>query len=174
MKYFCKLALGISILFYLHSYALGAETFKIGVVDIQAFQKKSVAVRKAKAQLKTKFDAMQKKLEKEKDNLRKFEEDFRKQSMMLSLDAKEGKKRELEKKRRFYKYLYEDFSQDMKGEEVEVTKRIGKQLEKVVEKIGEKGKYTVILEKRTLGLVYYDDAIDITDQVVETYDRSAR
>ena len=38
------------------------------------------------------------------------------------------------------------------------------------QEIAEKEAYTIILEKRTLGLVFYDDAIDLTEQVVKAYD----
>jgi len=114
---------------------------------------------------------MQKKLDEEKNALLELEQDFKKQSMMLSLDAQEDKKRELEKKTRYYKYLYEDFTQDMKDAEMEATKSVGKELEKVVQKIAEKDAYTLILERRTVGLIFYDDAIDITDQVTKAYDK---
>ena len=46
-----------------------------------------------------------------------------------------------------------------------------KELEKVVEKIGGKEGYTLIMEKRTIGLIYFDKALDITDQVIKEYDR---
>jgi outer membrane protein len=149
-----------------------AETIKVGVVDIQEFQNKSKAFQKIKVDLKKKFDALQQKLDQEKAALIKLEEEFKKQGMMLSLDAKEDKKRELEKKSRYYKYLYEDLTDEMKDAEVEATKRVGKELEKVVEKIGGAEGYTVILEKRTLGLVYFNSAIDITARVTEAYDRA--
>lgn len=171
MKHFFLLILGMSIMFCFQYSALGAEPLKIGVVDIQKFQNKSMAVQKAKAILKRKFSAKQKRLDKEKNELRKIEEEFKKQGMMLSLDAKEDKKREVEKKRRFYKYFFEDLSQEMKDDEVETTKKIGKDLEKIVIKVGKKEGYTLILEKRTLGLLFYSDAIDITDQVTKAYDR---
>jgi len=146
--------------------------YKIGVVDIQKFQKKSKNFQAIGNKVKKKFDAMQQKLDDERNALLKLEEDFKKQSMMLSLDAQEDKKRELEKKRRYYKYIYEDLSQEMKDTESEATGQIGKELENVVKKIAEKEGYTLILEKRTLGLIYYSDVIDITDRVVEAYDAS--
>ncbi len=171
MKHFFLLILGMSIMFCFQARALGADPLKIGVVDIQKFQNKSLAVQKAQAIFKRKVDAKRKRLDKEKNELRQLEEEFKKQSMMLSLDAKEDKKREVEKKKRFYKYFFEDLSQEMKDDEVETTKRIGKELEKIVIKIGKKEGYTLILEKRTLGLLFYGEAIDITDQVTKAYDR---
>ncbi len=170
MKHFFRLTLCSFIIFFIQYHALGAEVPKIGVVDIQKFQKNSRAFRSTRGTLKEKFDAMQKKLDDEKKLLIKLEEEFKKQSMMLSLDAKEDKKRELDKKRRYYKYLYEDFTQEMKNTEIEATRKIGKELESIVRKIGEKEGYMLILEKRTVGLIYYGNAIDITDMVIEAYD----
>jgi outer membrane protein len=147
-------------------------TYKIGVVDIVKFQKKSKGFQTLSAKLKKKFDGMQQKLDEERNSMIKMEDDFKKQSMMLSLDAQEDKKRELEKKRRYYKYIFDDLSQEMKDAEAEVTGEIGKELEKIVKKIAEKDGYTIILEKRTVGLIYFNDTIDITDRVVEAYDAS--
>ncbi|MFH0845642.1 MAG: OmpH family outer membrane protein [Pseudomonadota bacterium] len=170
-----KVVIGLIVcslmLFYSQGQVLGAGAIKVGVIDIQQFQEKSKAFQKTRLELKKKFDAFQQKLDEEKQGMTRLEEDFKKQSMMLSLDAKEDKKRELEKKRRYYKYLYEDLTDDMKEAEVEATKKIGKELEKVMKKIGEQEGYTIILEKRTLGLIYYNDAIEITDQVTQAYDR---
>jgi len=171
MKYFFRLILAVSIIFCFHYNALGADHQKIGVVDIQELQTKSKVFQRERAKLKKTFDAMQKKLDEEKTALLKLEEDFRKQSMMLSLDAKEDKKRELEKKRRYYKYLFEDFTQEMKDAETQATKKTFKELEKVVDKIAVDEGYIIILEKRTPGLIFYNDAIDITDHVAEAYDK---
>jgi Skp family chaperone for outer membrane proteins len=60
----------------------------------------------------------------------------------------------------------------MKDTEVEAIKKIMQELEKVVAKIAEKENFTLILERRTLGLMYFNEAIDITDRVTEAYDKS--
>jgi len=159
------------ILSFLPSTVLGAEITKIGVVDILKFQQNSRAFQKTRGVLKNKFDAMQRKLDEEKRALIKLEEEFKKQSMMLSLDAREDKKKELEKKRRYYKYLHDDFTQEWKDAEIEATKKIVRELEKVFDRIGDKEGYLLIIRKRTPGLIYYKDNIDITDRITEAYDR---
>jgi outer membrane protein len=171
MKRLLAVSLGVLIAFMVSGSALGADALKVGVVDIQRFQKTSKQFQKIGAELKQKFDQLQKKLDSEKKALQKLEEEFTKQNMMLSLDAKEDKKRELEKKRRYYKYLYEDYTAEMKNSEREATRMVGKELEKAVRKIGEKEKFTLILEKRTVGLLYFANKIDITDKVVKIYDQ---
>jgi outer membrane protein len=172
MKRFCVLLLFAFAALFMTTETSVAQTIKIGVVDIQKFQKKSKAFQSTSAKLKTKFDALQKKLDDERTSLVKLEEDFKKQSMMLSLDAQEDKKRDLDKKRRYYKYLYEELTLEMKDLEQEATNDVGKELEKVVKKLAEKEAYTLILEKRTLGLIYYSNTIDLTDRVVDAYDAS--
>ncbi len=142
MKRLAGLVIGLMVVFLLEGYAQAAQaagaTVKIGVVDLQKFQKNSKSFQKIGSVVKKKFDDMQNKLDQERDALSKLEDEFKKQSAMLSLDAQEDKKKELEKKRRYYKYLYDEFTQEMKDTEVEAIKKIMQELEKVVAKIAEK------------------------------------
>jgi outer membrane protein len=152
----------------------GAETFKVGVVDMKVFQQKSKGYQKIAAELKKKFDAMQKTLEQEKGELDKLEDELRRQSMMLSLDAQESKRRELAKKRRYVQYLSEDFSQEMKALEVEVNKKLLKGLEKVLDKIAKTENIQLIYNSVSPGLIFYNDALDITERVVQAFDKMGK
>jgi outer membrane protein len=149
-----------------------AAEIKIGVVDVKEFQTKSVAFQKIRDRLRVKFESLQKKLEDEKEALMKLEEEFQRQSMMLSLDAQDDKRSELEKKRRYYKYLYEDLSEQMKDAEREATRRVLTELEDVVKAIADREGFTLILERNSPGMIHVDDAINITGKVIEAYDRS--
>jgi outer membrane protein len=171
MKKLFTLMAGVVLIFCFQHQALSAGSHKFGVVDIEKFQEQSKSFQKIKEGLQQKFDSLQKKLDEKKGELIEIEDELKKQSMMLSLDAKEDKAKELEKKRRHFKYLAEDFSQEMKQAQLEARQGLAKELEKVVEKIGKKEGYTLIMEKRTIGLVYFNKALDITDQVIKEYDR---
>jgi outer membrane protein len=172
MKKVFVLAIVLAIVCFFRASLVSAQTVKIAVIDLQKFQKTSKSFQKAGAGFKKKLEGLQKKLDDERNAVAKLEEDFKKQSMMLSLDAQEDKRRELEKKRRYYKYLYDEFSQEMKETETESIKKVMEELQKVVAKIGQKQGYTLIVEKRTPGLIYFNKATDITDQVIEAYDKS--
>ena len=172
MKGLKGLFLAIVTVFFLSPAApLAAQTVKVGVMDLQKFQKNSKTFQKASLSVKKKFDDMQLKLNDERNSLAKLEEEFKKQTMMLSLDAQKDKKRELEKKQRHFKFMYDDFTQEMKETEMDAIKKVMKELEKIVEKIGEKEGYTIILERRTLGLLYFNNTIDLTDRVTDAYDK---
>jgi len=150
---------------------LAAQNVKVGVVDLQKFQKNSKAFQRASLVVKKRFDEMQLKLNDERNTLGKLDEELKKQSMMLSLDAQEDKKRDFEKKQRQFKFMYDEYSQEMKETEMEAIKKVMKELEKVVEEMGKKEGYTIILERRTLGLLYFNNTIDLTDRVTEAYDK---
>jgi outer membrane protein len=171
MKGLIGVLLGLLTMVFLQPAPLAAQNVKVGVVDLQKFQKNSKAFQKASVGVKKKFDDMQQKLNDERNAVGKLDEELKKQSMMLSLDAQEDKKRELEKKQRQFKFMYDEFSQEMKDTEMEAIKKVMKELEKVVEKIGEKEGYTIILERRTLGLLYFNNTIDITERVTDAYDK---
>ena len=149
-----------------------AGDIKIGVLNMKRLQQNSAKFQKIREELRTKFNALQKKLDAEREQINKIEEELRKQSMMLSLDAKEDKEIELGKKTRHYKYMYEELTHEMKNAEYEATRSVGKEIEKIVEKIAKQEGYTIILEEGTVGLVYYDNAIDLTDRVTKAYDAS--
>jgi outer membrane protein len=172
MKQLFPLTGAIFIILCFQHIVLAENISKIAVIDIQRLQSQSRAFQKQRAKLKNKADVMLKKLKDEEEAIRKLEQDFNKQSMMLSLDAKQDKRRELERKKRHYKYIYEDYTQEMKEAEKEATKRVMKDLEKVVDKIAREQGFILILERRTYGLMFYDaEKIDITDQVTEAYDK---
>ncbi|TET21488.1 MAG: OmpH family outer membrane protein [Candidatus Aminicenantes bacterium] len=171
MKHFFCLLVAIMFVIGLQYNAFSADSCKIAVINMQKLQEKSKKFQEIRGTLRQKYETLQKKLDNEKNELVKMEEELKKQGMMLSLDAKEDKQKELTKKKRHYKYLAEEFTQEMKQAEIEATNKFGKEIEKVVEKIGKREAYTLILGKRTMGLVYYDNAIDITDEVIKAYDQ---
>ena len=148
-----------------------AQGCKIGIVDMDKFQQNSTAFQKIRLQLEKKFSELKKKLDAQKEEVIKLEEELRKQSLMLSLDAKEDRQRELQKKKRYYQYLANEFNQEMQQAKEDARRIVGKDLEKIVGEIGDKEGYTLILEKGTIGLMYYKDSIDITDQVIAAYDK---
>jgi len=171
MKKFFWILLSVAFLFSMQYTAALAGDIKVGVLNMKRLQQRSANFQRIKEGLKKKYNAFQKKLDAEKEQIQKLEIALQKQSMMLSLDAKEDKAIELGKLTRHYKYMVGEVTQEMKDAEFEATRKVGKEIEKVVEKIGKKEGYTVILEEGTVGLVYFDDAIDITAQVIKAYDQ---
>ena len=174
MKIITKMMFTFLVLTLFHCNALAAEVSKIAVVDFQAFQQKSKAFQKIGAGFQKKIDEMKKKFDAEQATLKKLEEDFNKQSMMLSLDAQADKKRELERKRRYNKYLYEDLTTELKELEIRASNKVAKELEKVIRKIAKEEGYHLVFRRLSPGLLFYDDVVEITEKVIEIYDKMAK
>lgn len=171
MRHLTGIIAGTVFLFCTQLHAFGADAGKIGVMDMAKFQQKSVAFQKFKNDYVNKMEPKRQELEKDRADLVKLEEELRKQSMMLSLDAKEDRRKELAKRSRHYKFLENEFLQAIKEAEADAIRAIGSDIQEIVEKIGEKNGYIMILEKRAVGFLYNDEKIDITDEVVQAYDQ---
>jgi outer membrane protein len=174
MKHLFRVAIvGLFILF-IQQNAFCANNVKVGILDMQKLQMESKNFKKVAKRFEDKFESLKKKIQKEQNILKKAEEEWEKQSSMLSSEARETKRIELEKKRMNYKHVAEDYSSQLRNAELEVQREVGKDLDKIVKDIGDKKGYTIILERRTIGLVYYADGLDITDEVIKAYDALKR
>ncbi|MBW2285075.1 MAG: OmpH family outer membrane protein [Deltaproteobacteria bacterium] len=157
------------------SYTAAAQSdFKIGVVDLQKCIAESVEGKRVYNELKSKKDAMQKQVDKKQDELLKISDMLEKQSMMLSMDAKEDKAKEFERKKREFKYMYEDLTEEMRKAEAEARTRLIGELEGVVSEIGERDGYMLLFERRSSGIMHFGKVIDVTGEVVKLYDQKKR
>ncbi len=170
MKYGISLIVGFVFLFGFQFNAFSAD-YKIGVVNLQKLQRDSSEFKKISETYAKKLEPKKKEFEQEKEGLRQLEADMRKQNMMLSLDAKEGKMKEYGKRTRRLKYLENELVQEAKEAESEVRRSVMKRVAKIVGEIGKKENFTLILEKGSSGLVYSSDSIDITDKLIKAYDQ---
>jgi len=172
MKSFFGLFVGVIFVLFSLTHGFCADTCKIGVIDVMKLQEESKAFQKIRKKLQEKFTTLEKELEKERTEVLKLEQELKKQSMMLSLDAKQDKRRELEKKMRRYRFLQNETAEEAKALEMDARREVIKQIENVVDKIAKKEGYTIILEKRAVGLIFYDNAIDLTDKITKAYDKA--
>jgi outer membrane protein len=154
-----------------YNIALGEDLSRIGIVDLERCIKESKEGQKIFAVLKKKKDGLQKRLNSKEKELLELRKEFDKQAMMLSMDAQQNKKRTIERKTRELEYLVKDLNDEMMRAQGIEQKRILKELEKIIEKIGSEGNYAMILEKRAGGVLYSAEPFDLTDEVIKAYDQ---
>jgi len=145
---------------------------KIGVVDLQRCIQESQEGKKVAQELEAKKAALQKKIDQKQDELTKLKDELEKKGMMLSLDAQEDKRKEFDRKRREFQFLYEDLSEEMRQAEADARRKILSDLEKVVQDLGKKEGVSIIFERRASGIMYIDNALDLTDKAIKAYDQS--
>jgi outer membrane protein len=160
----------VVLILFLSGAVFGQELTRIGLIDLQRCLQDSKEGKKATELLKQKKAELQRELDKKQQEVFELRKEFEKQSMMLSMDAQESKRKEVERKARELEYYLQDLNEEMARSQEREKKRIFDELGTVVEKIGFDGRYAIILEKRAGGVLYENKAIDITDQVIKAYD----
>ena len=145
---------------------------RIGYVD---FAKALNSVSDGKAvrkRLEDEFRDKQQQLDEQRKALDIMRESIDKDRVILSDDdlrAKEDKYRA-----KFYELqqMLSSFRKEMESKETNLTKRILDQLKSVVKEIGDNEGYVLILEKSQEIVLYAPAAEDLTDRVIEIYNKT--
>ncbi|OAG27916.1 OmpH family outer membrane protein [Thermodesulfatator autotrophicus] len=148
-----------------------AGELKIGVVDIQTVVRSSQAGQEALKKLQAKFEILRAKLQKKEEEIRNFKAELEKKAPLLSPEARKEKEREYQKMLREYQAAREDAQFEMKQEEEKALKPIMQDLDKIIKDMAQKEGYDLILEKRMPGLYWAAKEIDITQHLIELYDK---
>ena len=141
---------------------------KIGVIDFQRVLKESKGGRAAKAEIEKKGKAYEASLKSQGEELEKLKKKLEAESMVMSKEMRETKERDFRIKVGDFKALQKKYAGEFKEFETDIIQRVQKEVFGLVEKIGKKGGYLMILEKSAI--LYYVDAIDITDEMIKQYD----
>lgn len=153
--------------------SLRAETtIKLAVVDMQKALEAVEAGRAAKAELEKDFAKRQKKVSEDENELKKMNEDFQKQSLVMNEAARSKKQAELQKKLMEYQQAAMASQNEIQRRQAELTEPIIKALADTVGDLAKKQGYTLVLEKSRMGVLYAQDNNDLTDELVKTFNSS--
>jgi outer membrane protein len=150
--------------------AAAQAELKIGIVDLQKALNESSAGKKAKEQFKVEFDRMQDSLKREKDQLDRVKEELDKKSVVLKEDQRKSMAEDFERKRLSLRRKLEDSDAELRKKDAELTGDILKELAVVIQEIGVRDGYTVILENSSSAVLYGSKTIDLTDEVIRGFD----
>jgi len=166
------LSWGVLLAFF--SPAFGAEPFKIAYVDMQKALNLCEAGKEAKKQITLEVEKMQKAFAAKQREVEKLKEDLEKRGSVLNENLRRDKERDYQAKLRDLQRLQRDYEDDLRRKDRELTDQILKNLEAIVKKLGEEGKYTLILERNQPAIVYISNALDLTDEVIKISDQKQK
>lgn len=164
-----KLMLFTLILFGLSVAPVIAQEAKIGYIDLQKALNMSAAGKEAKEEIRKKVESYDAEVKAKQEELKKLKADLEKQAMLLSEDARSAKEREYQQKVKDYQRLTKDIQEELQQEDADFTRKIIEDLLKVVQALGKREGYTVILEKTESAMLYGDESVDLTDQLIEAF-----
>lgn len=144
-----------------------ADSLKIGYVDMQRALNQCEAGREAKKVITGEVDKMQKMMEAKQKELSRLREDLEKRGSVMNESVRREKEKEFQGKTREVQRMQRDFQDDLRRKDREYTDRVLRELAKIARKIGEEGKYTLILEGNQPAIVFISKALDLTDEVIK-------
>jgi outer membrane protein len=149
--------------------AVAVEGANIAYIDLQKVMALSEAGKQARETLEGKRAELAQEIKAKEMELNQAKEEIERQAMMLSEAARAEKEAEYQKQVRDFKLFVSDSEQELKNTYKELTKSMLNDLEKVVLKVGDEGKYDMILGKQESSIFYASKRLDITDKVIEAY-----
>ncbi len=145
-----------------------AQAIKVGVFDMDRVFNESKRWSKERDAFVKRGKQLQQDFEKKAAELKALKESLEKKAGMLSEPARKEKEREYQQKARELERLGQDSDAELKQMNKESATRFNKSLMTIIKKLGQEEKYTLILEASVVP--YVSKEIDITDQVLKTFD----
>ena len=163
---------GIFIIIWFAGMALvsvvsAADPAKIGFVDMQRALNLCEAGQEAKKAMSGEVEKVQKNLEGRQKELNKLRDDLEKRGSVMNEAVRREKEKDYQAKLRDLQRLQRDFEEDIRRKDREYTDKVLRDLAKIVQTIGEEGKYTLILEPNQPTIVYISKGLDLTDEVIK-------
>lgn len=143
------------------------ERVKIGFIDIQRAISDSQAGKRAKDKFQAQVKKVEAELMKEKQELERLKADLDKKGPLMKEEQRRTIEADLQRRYVNYQRTMSDHQQELRQRENALTADILKELEAIVNEVGKMDKFTLILERSQI--LYSDQAIDITNRVIEVY-----
>jgi outer membrane protein len=168
-KKFIRILLSIIIGGLLTGRVYSAD-IKIGWVDMQRAVNECNAGKEAKKALSNEVEKVQRLTADKQRELQQMKESLEKQALMLNPEVRVSREKELQSNFRDFQRWGEDVQNEFNQKRIEMERNISRGLVKVVQEMGTKEGYTVILEKNENIVLFTSKSIDLTDLVIKAYD----
>ena len=143
---------------------------KIAVIDVQKLVVESAAGTEAQGRVKKVIDAKQADSEKLQKELQSLQQRLTDQGPSMTDDKREQLNKEYQEKGISYKRFQDDAQREVQEAQQKELAELEKRVLPVINVVGKEKGYTLIFNKYAPGmLVYADDAVDITDEVLRRF-----
>jgi outer membrane protein len=143
---------------------------KISVIDTEKILLSSNTGKKAVADLKKLQDAAENQLKSQQQEIQDLQTKINNGRLSLSQDQLAQLKKQLEDKTIALRRAQDDATRDLTKKRDDMLAAIDQKVMPIINQIGKEMGYTLIFRKFESGLIYADDAIDITALAVQRLD----
>jgi len=172
MKRYGWIIVGMAILTLVFSESRAAAAEKTGFVDIREVMITSNAGKRAAEDFRKTYEKEKAVIVERENELKKLKDELEKQRPLLKEEVIKEKDSTLQKKYRDYQLLVKDSEEELRAKDQELSKKLLPEIMKLVQAIGEKEKYTMIIDMGQIPLAYYAKENDLTKRVIEEFNRT--
>jgi outer membrane protein len=168
-KYFCLIAGFILMNFVLTSPNGYAADSKIGFINLKEIMQNANAGKKAGEEFKKLYDKKHEGIAAAESDLKKLRDELDKQGSLMTEDTRREKETTYLRKLRDYQLLVDDSNKELKLRDEEISSKLIPQIIKVVSKVAEKRKYTLVIDVASMPVPYYAKESDFSSNVIEEF-----
>ena len=147
-----------------------AQTSKLGVINSQVAFQNSAEGKRAATQFQAREDKVKADLARLDNDLRALETRLNTQRMTLSNEALLQLQGDIERKTTERKRTEEDAGKDMQQLQMNLIQKIRNEMIVIINQLAVERGFDLVLDVAASGIVYFNQGIDITDEVVRRYD----
>jgi outer membrane protein len=145
---------------------------KVGVINAQRLLNETSAGKRAKDILASFSKNRQALMESEERDLRRMEEDFARQASILSPTAKREREEQFRRRMQEYQQKAAELNREVQEKQKDVLEGFRDKVEAVVAKVAKGLGVQVVVDKSKGGAtIYHEDGLDISNQVIEAFNR---
>lgn len=166
------LLIGLVVATPIHAAKSPAKDIRIAVVDIQRVLESTKQGKRAQQTLKKERDSRLGLLEKKKKLLQQKQKEYDEKRLVLTSEALETKRGELEQLTLEIQKLLFETQNEMKKKEGQLLNDILKRIRSVVTKLGVDKKFDLILERNAVEYMKSNSQYDVSQDVIKLYDKT--
>lgn len=143
---------------------------KVGIVSLQKAVLDTAEIKKASADMETKYKPRQQEMEKLQKDLQAIQQQLQTNAGKLTAVAESDLTAQGQQKQRDLQRMSEDLQSDVNAERNEILASSGKKMQEIVRKLAEDKGLDVVVDVQST--VYFKPALDITADAVAAYDKA--
>lgn len=145
------------------------QNIRIGVINVERLVQESALGKEAFARVKRLNDVKKEEGEKLSKELRDMEQKLADQGSAMADDKREALQKSYQEKAISFKRFQDDANRELEASQKKELGELERRVFPVINQVGKEKGYTLIFNKFQSGLVYADDAIDVTDDVLKVF-----
>ncbi|HEY4231220.1 MAG TPA: OmpH family outer membrane protein [Thermoanaerobaculia bacterium] len=142
---------------------------RLGVINVERLVQESALGKEAFGRVKKLNDLKKDEADKLSKELRDMEQKLADQGSALADDKREQLQKSYQEKAIAFKRFQDDANRDLETAQKKELGELEKRVFPIINQVGKERGYTLIFNKFQSGLVFADDSVDITDEVLKVF-----